>query len=462
MTPFLFEHSASELAGLIASREVSSREVVDAHLDRIAAVNPALNAITVEMAESARAAADSADRSAPLGPLHGVPFTIKENIDQVGYATTQGVAAFADAMPASNAVTVQRLLDAGAIPIGRTNMPQLGLRVSTDNSFRGLTRNPWSFDHTAGGSSGGEGSAIASGMSPFGLGNDIGGSLRNPALCCGIAALKPGFGRVPRESSVPPGDMEISAQLMSVEGPMARSVADLRLMFEIIAGRTPRDPRVCDIAFEGPVVERRCGVVRSLPGASIGPGASLAIDHAAAAMAAAGWDVVEVEPPELQATHAVWLRMLAFDLEPSMPLLVGVMGSDELAVIGAVVDLGRSLPGTPQQLFAERMRLQKLWAQMFSSMPVVIGPGWNNPPFLHGADVIPGRQLRILDEQLSFVVPANALGLPVVALSTGVADGLPVGVQIYADSGREDLCLAAASIVEAAGPPIRPITPAWI
>ncbi|MEZ5342497.1 MAG: amidase family protein [Acidimicrobiales bacterium] len=143
MTDQLWTKSATELAGLIASKQVKSREVVDAHLDRIAEVNPRLNAITVEMAEAAQAGADAADATEASGPFHGVPFSIKENIDQIGYATTQAVAAFAEARPSVNAPTVQRMLDAGAIPIGRTNMPELGLRVSTDNSFRGLTRNPW-------------------------------------------------------------------------------------------------------------------------------------------------------------------------------------------------------------------------------------------------------------------------------------------------------------------------------
>jgi len=462
MSDALWTHSATGLAEMIATKQVTSREVVDAHLDRIAAVNPALNAVTVEMADAAQTAADAADATDPIGPLHGVPITIKENIDQVGYATTQGVAALADAMPPINAPTLQRMLDAGAIPIGRTNMPELGLRVSTENSFRGLTRNPWDFERTAGGSSGGEGSAIASGMSPLGLGNDIGGSVRNPALCCGIAALKPGYGRIPRVASLPPTEPGISAQLMAVEGPMARTVADLRLSYEILSGRVPSDPRIADAPLDGAAVARRCGVVRQLEGTQISAGTMAAVDAAAAAMTAAGYEVVEVEPPDLAATHAVWMHLLAFDFGASIPLLKLVMGVDEIRLLETLVDHADQLAVPPQQVFMDRMRLQKAWSQMFADTPIVIGPGWTNPPFAHGADVEAGHEIDLLESQLSFVVPANVLGLPVVALANTVTDGLPAGVQIYADHWREDLCLTGAAIVEAASAPITPIDPVWL
>lgn len=461
MADQLWTRSATELASLIASGDVSSREVVDAHLDRIDAVNPELNAITVHMADDARAAADRADGAEPSGPLHGVPFTIKENIDQVGFATTQAVAAFAEAKPTTNAPTVQRMLDAGAIPIGRTNMPELGLRVSTDNALRGLTRNPWSHDHTAGGSSGGEGSAIAAGMSPIGLGNDIGGSIRNPALCCGVAGLKPGYGRIPRATTIAPTEPGVSGQLMAVEGPMARTIADLRLGYEILSGSTPVDPRVVDAPIDGPPMAKRCGVVRDLGASTIGVGALAAVDDAAAALSDAGWEVVEIEVPDLAATHDVWLRMLAFDFSEALPLLATIMGEQEISVLRTLVAEAESRPGSAPQLFMERMRLQKLWSQVFANTPVVVGPGWNNPPFRHGDDLVEGEQMSILDDQLSFIVPANALGLPAVAMKTGEHDSLPTGVQIYANQQREDRCLSAAAVIENANGVIRPIDPVW-
>ena len=198
----IWQLSAAEMAHRIARRELSSAEVVDAHLARIDAMNPALNAIVRVLADEARAAAVLADRRSKagetVGPLHGVPFTVKENIDMAGLPTTWGVPALAQAVVPIDAPVVERMRAAGAIPIGRTNLPDMGLRTHTFSSLHGLTRNPWNPNRTAGGSSGGEAAALASGMSPIGLGNDIGGSLRNPASACGIARFGPRPAAYPR------------------------------------------------------------------------------------------------------------------------------------------------------------------------------------------------------------------------------------------------------------------------
>src|SRR5215216_3079128 len=206
----LWRRDAGALAGMIARKDVSSREVVHAHLERIAAINPTVNAVTQVLADEARAAAAAADESvaagADLGVLHGVPFTVKQNIDQVGCSTNWGLPALAEAVPPVDSPVVERMRGAGAIPIARTNCPDMALRVHTDSSLYGITRNPWNLERTAGGSSGGEGAALAAGLTPIGLGNDIGGSLRNPATCCGIASLKPSHGRVPACTVIPGSD----------------------------------------------------------------------------------------------------------------------------------------------------------------------------------------------------------------------------------------------------------------
>jgi amidase len=229
----LWRRSASDLAALITRKEASSREVVEAHLARIAAVNPKLNAVVKVLAEEARMGTDEADRKVAakeaLGPLHGVPFTIKENIDLADAAATWGLPAFARAVVSLDAPIVERMRRAGAVPIGRTNMPDMGLRVHTHSSLHGVTRNPWNAGRTAGGSSGGEAAALAAGMSPLGLGNDIGGSLRNPANACGIASIRPSQGRVPDAGIIPGADRPLAVQMMQVSGPMARTVADVRL-----------------------------------------------------------------------------------------------------------------------------------------------------------------------------------------------------------------------------------------
>src|SRR5208282_511998 len=256
----LWRQSAGELARRIASKQVTSAEVVEAHLGRIAAVNPRVNAIVKVLATEARTAAIEADRKvasgARLGPLHGVPFTVKESIDVAGLPTTWGVPALANALAPLDAPVVERMRAAGGIPIARTNLPDMALRVHTDSSLYGLTRNPWNARRTAGGSSGGEAVALAVGMSPIGLGNDIGGSLRSPASACGIATIRPSAGRVPDAGFVPAEDRLLAVQLMSVQGPMARCVADVRLGLQIIMGAHPRDGWSIDVPFVGRALSR--------------------------------------------------------------------------------------------------------------------------------------------------------------------------------------------------------------
>src|SRR3981189_2052985 len=252
----IWQFSAAEMARCIARRELSSAEVVAAHLARIDAVNPALNAIVRVLADEARAAAVLADRrlkaGETVGPLQGVPFTVKENIDMAGLPTTWGMPALAQAVVPADAPVVERMRAAGAIPIGRTNLPDMALRIHTVSSLHGLTRNPWHSGRTAGGSSGGEGAALASGMSPIGLGNDIGGSLRNPANACGIASIRPSAGRGPHAGHAPAEDRMLAVQLMNVQGPMARRIADVRLGLRVLMGAHPRDPWSIDAPFAGP------------------------------------------------------------------------------------------------------------------------------------------------------------------------------------------------------------------
>ena len=252
----LWRAGAAQLAAAVRARDVSAREAVEAHLARIEAVNQRLNAVTVVLADQALAAAGRADeaiaRGETLGPLHGVPCTIKENIEVAGSATTSGILSLAQAYAERDAPAVERLRAAGAIVIGRTNMPDLGMRWYSESSLWGATLNPWDADRTPGGSSGGEAAALASGMTPLGLGNDYGGSLRYPSQCCGTAALKPGYGRIamtPREGMPDPAP---SGDLFAVTGPMARHIADLRLAFAVLAAPDPRDSRLAPVPLDGP------------------------------------------------------------------------------------------------------------------------------------------------------------------------------------------------------------------
>ena len=460
----LWSSSAKELATRIASREVSSREVVEAHLARIEQVNEHLNALTVIMAEAAIDLADAADAATSageeLGPLHGVPFTIKENLDVAGGATTQGMPAMADALVAVDAPVVERMRAAGAVPLARTNLPEMGLRISTNNPLRGLTRNPWHPELTAGGSSGGEASALASGMSPIGLGNDLGGSLRNPAYCCGITALKPTSpGRIPLASSLPPEDPPLGIQLMATDGPMARRVADLRLGLEVLSGWHPRDPRSVTAPLEAPPAARRAAIVTEIPGAMLDDELVVAVRLAGEALADAGYEVGETGPPELDRCHEMWARVLTPDIAIMLGELEPIMTPPAVALLRHLLDWYPPDEVPAALVHMERARLGRAWSAFLADHPVVVMPVWTGPPFEHDADIAGPDGARLTLDMLRPITVGNLLGIPSVAVPTGVSDGLPRGVQVYAERWAEQRCLDAAEAIEAAVGVITPIDP---
>jgi amidase len=464
----LWGKSAVELAVMIRDREVSSREVIQAHLDRIEAVNPHLNAIVRLLPDQALAAADAADRAVAdgtrLGPLHGVPFTIKENIDVAGTPTTQGVPVLAEAVAPIDAPPVERLRAAGAIPFGRTNLPDFALRVHTDSTLHGLTRNPWNPQRTAGGSSGGEAAALATGMSPLGLGTDLGGSLRNPAHCCGVASIKPSTGAVPAATVIPPQDMTISYQLMNVQGVMARRIADVRAGFTAIAGQHPRDPLSVPAVFadlgsgERPAV----AVLPEPPGGSTHPGVAAAVRRAADALADDGFKVTEAVPPDYEQAIELWGTILVADLRVNKPLLDQVMGAGGRQFL----DYGTEyLPDSDLAGWAvahtARDGLARRWSLWYQEYPVLLSPVWSQPAFPLGFDIASLDNAIATLELMRPVLPANLLGTPAAVVPAGMAEGLPVGVQVMGGKYTELRCLAVAEAIErrlGALTPIDPVT----
>lgn len=451
----LWTFGANELARMIASKQVSSREVIDAHLARIEQVNPAVNAIVRVLVDEARAGADAADRAVRagdnLGPLHGVPFTVKENIDLAGTPTTQGLLALAEAVSPLDAPVVERMRVAGAIPIGRTNLPDLGLRVHTDSQLHGLTGNPWDLSRTAGGSSGGEGAALASGMSPIGLGNDIGGSLRNPAHCCGIASIKPSTGVVPHATCIPPEDLGIAAQMMLVQGVMARRVADVRTGFIAVAGSHVRDPlsvpaRLADLA---PGQRVRVAVLAEPPGGSTHAGIAAVIRSAGRVLESLGHEVVEATPPNYGRVVQMWSRLLSVDLRNQLPLLEVVMGEGGRKFLAAGIDTfpDLSLPEVLADL-TERQALQRQWAAWFDQFDALLCPVWTQPAFAAGYDIDSPETSAAVLELLRPVMPGNYLGLPGVVVPAGLAAGLPVGVQVMGPMFSDLRCLTLAEQID--------------
>src|ERR1700744_3171729 len=445
----IWQLSATQLAQRIAKRELSSVEGVNAHLARIDAVNPALNAIVKVPGHEARKEAAAADRKLAagdkIGPLPGVPFTVKENIDMPGLPTPWGVPAVAQAIAPSDAPVVQRMRAAGAIPIGRTNLPDMALRIHTVSSLHGLTRNPWHPNRTAGGSSGGEASALASGISPIGLGNDIGGSLRNPANACGIASIRPSFGRVPDAGYVPMQEHLLSVQLMNVQGPMARRVADVRLGLRILMGSHPRDPWSIDAPFEGAPMPRpiRVAVLAEPPGSSPHPAVAAAVRSAAKALADAGYVVEEIAPPRYEDAIGCWARLIMGDFGSVLEQLSPLMGADALAflnvALGAVPPLANAAEFS--RLMVERDGVARAWSTFMAERPLLLSPTWTQLPFEHGFDSATPEGTAAAMEMMRPVTPANLLGLPSACVPAGrdEATGLPIGVLITGQRLREGL-----------------------
>lgn len=343
-TNSLCSKGAGELATMIRTRQISSSEVVDACLGRIGEVNPRLNAVTVTLADSARAAAAAVDRAiaagTPVGPLAGVPFSIKENIDVEGSATTWGVAALAGQLAPTDAPAVARLREAGAIPLARTNLPDFAFRWDTVSGRGGRTFNPWDATRTAGGSSGGEAAALAAGMTPLGLGNDLGGSLRVPAQMCGVASLRPSRGRVAHSAATQPWPEPMAMQLTNCQGPMARRVADLKLASGILAAPDARDPRWVPAPLHVPPATRPVQVALARNPAGLGVDAHVraGIDRAADWLADAGYDVVDAEPPRITDVAASWFHAIWADVALMLPGMQPTTGAEEGRFLQAALE----------------------------------------------------------------------------------------------------------------------------
>jgi amidase len=460
----------TELAEAIRQKQVSSREVIQAHLDRIEAINPTVNAVTVTLAESALAAADKADQQlatgTAVGPLHGVPMTVKENINLAGSATTYGIVAFKDLMPPGDSPHIAQLKAAGAIPIGRTNMPDFGLRWHTDNALRGATVNPWDASRTPGGSSGGDAVALATGMTPLGMGNDMAGSLRWPSQCCGTTALRPTLGRVPKvrvPERVPPPSLAV--QLFAEHGPMARHARDLRLALAAMSGPDPRDPWWVPVPLQGPEVVRPIRVAVTIDPASQGvdPQVAAAVRRAATALAEAGYAVEEMEPPSLLRGLELFLQLgRTYRQVQASQMRLETLASEGFLQMQRTMHRGRNMvTGMPSHdALLERLELAHAWAMYQAKSPLILGPVATVQPFAVDFDTTASpEQVRSWYQAIRLVVVVNLLGLPAVATPVGVADGLPQSVQIIGPRYREDLCLDAAEAIEARWGSVTPIDP---
>ena len=469
----LWRWTGVELARGIRTRQISSREAVESCLARIEQVNPQLNALIEISPDEALDMADAADRAIAngeeLGALHGVPTSIKVNSDQAGHATTNGVVAFKDNIAEVDSPHVKKLREAGAVFVGRSNTPAFSYRWFADNDLHGRTLNPWDDGRTPGGSSGGASSAVASGMLPITHGNDIGGSIRYPAYACGVVGIRPTVGRLPSWYGPTDADEALSVQSMLVQGPLARTVADLRIALDAMSGFDPRDPFTAPVplasASEPLPRPVRVGLLRDVGVATPLPAVNDALDTAAGWLADAGYVVEEVELPLLAEAYRLWYLLCMEEFRQIMPLVeeIGDEGMKRAAATyyAAAKEWWGERPGLEDYMngYARRGTLIGRLQAFMEDYPLVLLPVSAEQAFEHDADIASIESgLRVVAAQWSMMA-IPTLGFPAISVPTGVADGLPVGVQLLGGRFREDTVFDGAEVVEARGGVFTPIDP---
>ncbi|AUA59164.1 Glutamyl-tRNA(Gln) amidotransferase subunit A [Achromobacter spanius] len=457
----LWRLSAVELASRIRNREVSAVEAAQSALERLNAVNLALNAVVDHRPDEvmARAAAVDAQlaRGEDPGVLAGVPVTVKVNVDQAGYATTNGVKLQKDLIAATNSPVVDNLLRAGAVILGRTNTPAFSLRWFTGNALHGDTRNPRNAALTPGGSSGGAASAVAAGIGHLAHGTDIAGSIRYPAYACGVHGLRPSLGRVAAYNAALP-ERSIGGQLTAVSGPLGRTIADVRLGLAVLAAPDPRDPWWVPAPLVGPDVPRRAALCVNPDGMDTEPAVVKALQEAARRLTEAGWtvDTLDAVPPMQEAADLqvrMWMAdgydamVAAAEKEGDQGALVALRGQRDKAAEANLNNFSAVL--------TRRATLTRMWEMFLADYPILLLPVSAELPFPDKLDLQgDAAYARVWRAQMTQIgVPF--MGLPGLSVAMGQAMSSvgqsPVGVQIVAGRYREDLCLAAGEIIEAGG-----------
>jgi amidase len=454
----VWQWSAVDTAAAIRDGRVTSEEVVQAHIDRMRAANPSINAVVVDLSARAIEAARAADREraqgAPLGKLHGVPVTIKINIDVEGQANSNGVVAFKDNIAPGDSPVTANLKKAGAIIIGMTNTPEFSMRAFTDNPLYGPTRNPWDSAITCGGSSGGAGASMAMGIGAIAHGNDIGGSLRWPAYCNGIATIKPTQGRVPAFNPSAAAERPLMAQLMSAQGPLAREVRDVRLGLEVMSQPDMRDPWWVPAPLEGPRLAKpiKVALARTPDDMETDKEVLALLCTAADYLANAGYDVIETEVPDLTGTWKLWCDLIMTELSTLQEAQMREFGSaDFKKTLDGFLKMATIRDGRAyMEAIAYRSRVLRDWLTFLETYPVILTPLSVKRTPEANADLGGDARVRSLFwNDLRFMSSINVLGLPAAVVPIGLVAGNPLGVQLVGSRYREDVCLDAAAAIEA-------------
>ena len=457
----VWQWSALATAAAIRSGAISSVEVTEAHVARMRAVNPKLNAVVVDLSDEALKAARAADQARSkgreLGLLHGVPITIKENVDYDGRPNPNGVPAQMNIIAPSDAPVVRNLKNAGAVVLGLTNTPEFSFRGFTDNPLHGLTLNPWDPDITCGGSSGGAGAAVAAGIGTIAHGNDIGGSLRWPAHCNGIATIKPTQGRIPAFNQSASAERPMLAHLMSAQGPLARNVGDVRLALEVMSQRDPRDPWWVPAPLVGPKPKGPIKVaLAKLPSdLDVHLSVRAALRQAADHLERAGYRVSEFEVTDINGVWQTWCDIIINEVIVLQEAAMLSVASEHFHTAwrgmkkkANTLDLQGWMRAT-----AARSGHIRAWQLFFEDYPVVLAPTTVMPTPGPREDAVSEERVRELFwNDLRFISAINVLGLPGAVVPVALHEGKPIGEQLIEGRYREDLALdAAASIEKRAG-----------
>jgi len=450
------------MAERIRKRELSPVELVEAHLAQIEKLNPKLNAFVQVDADAARRVAQCAETSVKqgktLGALHGIPVSIKSSFDLAGMRCESGTRLRAGHVPIQDAPLVARLRAAGAIILGVTNAPELLMAWETDNLLYGRTNNPWDIERTAGGSSGGEAAAIASCMSAGGVGSDGGGSIRVPAHFTGICGLKPTPGRIPATGHFPVAAGPFAS--IGVVGPIARTVADLKILFEIMQGPDAGDTCSAPVALRWPSREEtrnlRIGYFEDDGRTPVTPETRAAVRRAAESLRSAGFQVERFQPDGLDQARKLWWKY--FVIAGGMLLRPMFKGreADLSPILRDFLEVSASQPPlTADSLLDAWIQRDLLRSQFFAQMqryPILLCPAAAIPAFRHGERSweVDGKTVNYLDAW-SYTEFFNLLGNPVAVVPVGrSSEGLPIGVQIVGRSWEEEQVLSVACALESA------------
>jgi amidase len=456
----LWRLSAAQTAAQTTAGNITAESATAAAVAQMNAVNPALNAVVEDLSAQAMERARALDiarasGTAP-GPLHGVPITIKVNVDQAGHATTNGVPALKDLIAPADAPLVANLQNAGAVVIGRTNTPEFSFRADTDNPLYGRTNNPWGPHVSAGGSSGGAGSAVMAGIGALAHGNDIGGSLRFPAAANGAVTVKPGMGRVPAWNPSQTAERGMLAQSMSVQGLLTRRAADLHLSMPALIAPDPRDPFHVPLPWRGETLEGpiKVAFTKETYGFDLHPEVSQALDTARDALSDAGYQVTEIDPPLLQEIGLAGYRALMGEVQALMGPDLRAHGSATLnAIFDEYYNQFPPYEGTELlKMMAKRSFYAREWSLFLNDYPLVLSPFLPQPFFRPNRDAEGAEGVREALGSALWSYSMNFIGLPAGSVPARLAElpqgPQPINVQIIGRRWREDLVVDACVAVE--------------